>query len=70
MAPECAKEHKYSAKSDVFSYGVTIYEIVTQEEPWKTMSSVQVLTQLLQGSRMPIPEKCPEVLKTVMNRFG
>jgi serine/threonine protein kinase len=39
MAPESAHSHMYSIKSDVFSYGVVLYEIVTRGEPWKGMSA-------------------------------
>src|SRR5262249_30186555 len=34
MAPESFKEGHYSTKSDVFSFAVTVYEILAQTEPW------------------------------------
>lgn len=70
MAPECARDRVYSSKSDVFSYAVTLYEIVTQDEPWKGLTSVQVVMQLLEGKRMEIPKNCPEVLASLMKKFA
>lgn len=32
---ESAKEKVYSTKSDVFSYGVVLFEIFAREDPWK-----------------------------------
>lgn len=69
MAPECARNHTYSAKSDVFSYGVTLYEIATQDDPWKGITSVQAVMKLLEGERMEIPKNCPEVLQELMKKF-
>ena len=34
MAPEAISDAKYSVKTDAFSYGVILYEIVTRDEPW------------------------------------
>ena len=35
MAPEALVQKKYSTKSDVWSFGVTVVEILSQEEPYK-----------------------------------
>lgn len=37
MAPESLIERKYSAKSDVWSYGVTIWEMLARQEPCKSV---------------------------------
>jgi len=41
ISPESLFEGKYSTKSDVFSFGVVIYEIITQEPPWKDLNPLQ-----------------------------
>jgi len=68
MSPESIFENKYSTKSDVFSFGVVIYEIITQEPPWKDLSAVQAVVELKFGNRMRLPEncECPPVLKMLM----
>jgi serine/threonine protein kinase len=34
MAPEIPRNERIDEKSDVFSFGVILYELVTGEEPW------------------------------------
>ncbi|XP_019600427.2 non-receptor tyrosine-protein kinase TYK2 isoform X1 [Rhinolophus sinicus] len=73
-APECLKECKFYYASDVWSFGVTMYELLTycdssQSPPSKFIELIGLtqgqmailrLTELLeQGERLPRPEKCP-----------
>ncbi|XP_060037700.1 non-receptor tyrosine-protein kinase TYK2 isoform X2 [Erinaceus europaeus] len=73
-APECLKECKFYYSSDVWSFGVTLYELLTrcdssQSPPSKFLELLGVphgqmtvlrLTELLdQGTRLPRPQECP-----------
>jgi len=70
MSPESLFERKYSTKSDVFSFGVVIYEIITQEAPWKDLNEIQAIQRVEHGHRMVLPEncECPLALKELMEK--
>jgi len=70
MSPESLFEGKYSTKSDVFSFGVVIYEILTQEPPWKDLNVAQAVGKISHGQRMVLPEscECPPALKELMEK--
>ena len=43
LAPECINDQKYSLKSDVWAFGITTIEILTQSTPYpeyKTLMEV------------------------------
>jgi len=46
MAPECLTEQEYSVKSDVWAYAVTVYEMLSREEPYPGLDKVQVATRV------------------------
>jgi len=70
MSPEAILEREYSIKSDVFSFAVVMYEIITQQPPWKDLSVVQASHQVIEGNRMKIPSECncPHLLENLVNR--
>ena len=42
-APELLKEHKYSFKSDIWSFGIVCIEILTRNDPFPQMKSIDVM---------------------------
>jgi len=70
MSPEALLEKEYSIKSDVFSFAVVMYEIITQQPPWKDLNAVQASHQVIEGNRMKIPSECncPPLLESLVNR--
>lgn len=66
-APEAATYSKFSTKSDVWSFGIVLYEIITYgRTPYPSMSNTEVLTQVEHGYRMPAPPGCPPALYEIM----
>lgn len=66
-APEVMTNQKFSSKSDVWSYGILLTEIITQGNmPYPHMKNEQVLESVLKGYRMPQPKDCPEIFYNIM----
>lgn len=66
-APEALEDHKFSEMSDVWSYGVLVWEIWSKAElPYKGMSNQKVWVEVLAGARLDQPADCPEEIFKVM----
>ena len=66
-APEAAMYNRFTTKSDVWSFGVVLYEIITYgRSPYPTMASSEVLDKIQQGYRMPCPDNCPKKYHDIM----
>ncbi|XP_076829484.1 tyrosine-protein kinase Yes-like [Brachyhypopomus gauderio] len=66
-APEAALYGKFSIKSDVWSFGVLLCEIVTKGRvPYPGMLNREVVEQVCCGYRMPCPPACPASLYELM----
>lgn len=66
-APEAILYNRFTIKSDVWSFGILLYEIVTYGRfPYPGMNNQQVLEAVPVGYRMPIPHKCPQTLYEIM----
>ncbi|CAF2808048.1 unnamed protein product [Rotaria sp. Silwood2] len=66
-APEAALYNRFTTKSDVWSYGILLTELVTfGRTPYPGMTNAEVLRQVDQGYRLPQPPNCPLSLYTIM----
>ena len=66
-APEAALFSRFSIKSDVWSFGVLLVELVTHGRvPYPGMTNGEVLAKVEQGYRMPPPPGCPDPLYQIM----
>ncbi|XP_010024797.2 LOW QUALITY PROTEIN: dual specificity protein kinase splA [Eucalyptus grandis] len=56
MAPEVLRNEASDEKSDVYSYGVVLWEIATQKIPWDNLNAVQVIGAVgFMNQRLDIP---------------
>ena len=66
-APEAALFNRFSIKSDVWSYGIFLVELITHGRvPYPGMTNGEVLAKVEQGYRMPPPPGCPDPLYQIM----
>jgi len=66
MAPESLSRREYSIKSDIFQFGVVVYEIVSRKHPWEEMTSSEAILAVVSGKRMEIPSDSPPILSRLM----
>lgn len=67
MAPESLKDGVFTSSSDVWSYGVVLWEMATlASQPYQGLSNDQVLRYVIDGGVMERPENCPDKLYTLM----
>lgn len=62
-APEALKQKVSTSKSDVWSYGVVMWEIYSYgRAPYPRMGQKEVVEQVQKGFRMSRPDSCPKEL--------
>lgn len=63
MAPEILNSEPYDEKSDVYSYGILLWELLTADIPFRGMKDVQVAMAVISNQTRPIiPQDCPPKL--------
>ncbi|ULT84184.1 hypothetical protein L3Y34_013075 [Caenorhabditis briggsae] len=69
MSVEALKLYEFSSKSDVWSFGVLLFEIFSMGDvPYPTVQQVDMLEHLLAGGRLSQPIKCPNEIFSVMQK--
>jgi len=59
MAPECLQGQEADARSDLFSFGCVLYEIVTGKKAFEGKSQLSVLTAILEKEPDPLSKVQP-----------
>ncbi|KAK3550267.1 hypothetical protein QTP86_021325 [Hemibagrus guttatus] len=66
-APECMNFFKFSCKSDVWSFGVLMWEAYSYgQKPYKGMKGNEVIQMIESGERMAAPANCPSEMYNLM----
>ena len=68
MSPEQAGAKPLDARSDVFSFGIVMYELLAGRRPFVGASDLEVLQQILHGSPQSLPETIPPPLRAIVEK--
>uniref|UniRef100_A0A8C6X271 Ephrin type-A receptor 7 n=1 Tax=Naja naja TaxID=35670 RepID=A0A8C6X271_NAJNA len=65
--PEAIQYRKFTSASDVWSYGIVMWEVMSYgERPYWDMSNQDVIKAIEEGYRLPAPMDCPAGLHQLM----
>lgn len=68
MAPESLADGVFTSDSDVWSYGVVLWEMVTlAEQPYQGLANEQVLQFVIAHGTLTRPDQCPDMLWEIMD---
>jgi len=69
MAPESIIKQKFSRFTDVWSYGVMLWEMLTGDQPYKDMEMQRICFGIGHNKlTLPIPNGCPDHLKELLQQ--
>ncbi|RVW48206.1 Serine/threonine-protein kinase CTR1 [Vitis vinifera] len=56
MAPEVLRDEASNEKSDIYSFGIILWELATLQQPWSNLNPAQVVAAVgFKGKRLEIP---------------
>ena len=68
MSPEQARGETLDTRSDIFSFGVVLYEMAAGKRPFQAKSQVEILAAVLQQEPAPLDSRIPLPLRWTIDR--
>jgi serine/threonine protein kinase len=68
MSPEQASGQPLDARSDIFSFGVMLYELLAGRRPFAGRTDLETLQQVIHEAPMPLREELPPALRIAVDR--
>ncbi|XP_052873398.1 protein sevenless [Anopheles cruzii] len=67
MSPESLIDGVFTSQSDIWSFGVLLWEIMTLgEQPYQAKNNIEVLNSVREGGYLDRPKVCPEAMYELM----
>jgi TolB-like protein len=68
MSPEQASGREMDARSDIFSFGIVLYEMLAGSRPFLGSTNLEVLQTIIHGAPRPLDDRVPVALRTVVEK--
>jgi serine/threonine protein kinase/Tol biopolymer transport system component len=68
MSPEQASGQPLDSRSDIFSFGVVLYEMLSGKRPFGGRTDLEVLKTIIHGELPPLSEEVPEAYRNVVEK--
>ncbi len=67
MSPESIQKQIFNTKTDVWSYGVLVWELLTRGiTPYPKIKNKYIFRHLKEGNRLPKPKYCPKSIYVIL----
>ena len=68
MSPEQASGRPLDARSDIFSFGVVLYQMLAGRRPFEGATDLEALQTIIHGTPQPLPEDVPAALRGMVEK--
>ena len=68
MSPEQASGRPLDARSDIFSFGLVLYEMLSGHRAFEGATSLEVLQRIIHGAAGPLPQDLPVPLQMAIEK--
>jgi serine/threonine protein kinase/Tol biopolymer transport system component len=68
MSPEQGAGEPLDARSDIFSFGIVLYELLAGRRPFAADNELEVLKKIQHASPPPLPDSVPEALQSIVDK--
>jgi len=65
IAPEVFEHKKYNEKADVYSFGIILWELITEDTPFANLTQFTIPIAVIKGERPRIPHFCNKEVKKI-----
>jgi serine/threonine protein kinase/Tol biopolymer transport system component len=68
MSPEQASGQPLDARSDVFSFGAVLHELLAGQRPFEGATDLEVLKSIVHANPAALPSTVPDALRTIVDK--